>query len=309
MTRTGALFCCDQAIVPADLAGQQRWLRQDLRSYGTRTPELNLRAQSLAGASLQTVNDRAADLVRVASYVYAADQMIFRGGPPDVYGKNWQRDLALCIPVTEPDVWMWHDVRQRLEEALAFLTDDSWTFRFCSAPPELQQIPLDLADTSILNNPDAVVLFSGGADSLAVAVETAATESGRPVIVSHRPAPNIDARQRQLVDHLRQRFPPWRFPHLSFAIHRRGGDAMDTSQRSRAFLYASLGTAATTSPKRLRRRPTPSCARSSTLDPSGSSRYPGSRLLLPGELPRQHGPRVAFARMEPLDGTQKRLRE
>ena len=246
MTGTSVLFCCDQATIPADIAGQPRWLRYDLRSYGTRTPELNLRVQSLAGTILHSVEDRAADLVRVASYVYAADQMVSRGGPADVYGKQWRRELALCIPVSEPEIWMQDDVCEHLAAALAFLTDDIWTFFFCAAPTELRQIPLDIADTRILGNPDSVVLFSGGADSFASAVEEAGTGFGRPVIISHRPAPNIDARQRQLVGHLRQRFTHWGFPHLSFAIHRRGGDAMDTSQRSRAFLYACLGAAVAT---------------------------------------------------------------
>lgn len=48
------------------------------------------------------------------------------------------------------------------------------------------------------------------------------------------------------MDQLRYRFPSWAFPHLSFTIHRRGSDAADSSQRSRAFLYASLGTAVAT---------------------------------------------------------------
>src|SRR6185312_1908698 len=46
-----------------------------------------------------------------------------------------------------------------------------------------------------------------------------------------------------LATKLRLRYPTWDFPHLAPWIHRKGSDAADTSQRSRSFLFASLGVA------------------------------------------------------------------
>jgi hypothetical protein len=242
---TRVVVQCDGARVPEAEAPAPTAVLKTVNSRGSAT-NLNLRAQSLAGTVLTGVADRAADLVRIASYVYAADQLVSRGGPADVYGERWKRQILMCVPVTDPGFWTADPVREALVAALGFLTDDVWSFEFCPADPEAHQLPLDLLDVSdrqLLGEPDSVALLSGGADSLCAVLEAVALWDKRPVIVSHRPAPNLDARQKGLVDELARRFPRWGFPHLSFAVHRMGSEAAENSQRSRAFLYASLGAA------------------------------------------------------------------
>lgn len=244
MSETRALIQCDGAEIPAKLEAR-RWTNQrPLRSWGDE-PDLNLHADSLATTVLSSVSDRAADLVRIASYVYAADQLLSRGGDADVYGRQWRRQITLCIPVSNPDLWSEETVRVRVQQTLRFLTDDAWEFHFSALPDHGQrQIPLQISDPSaVVGNPDIVTMFSGGADSLCAAIEAVHASGHRPILVSHRSALPIDARQRNLTSALRRHFPKWGFPHLSFWIHRRGGSAADTSQRSRAFLFASLGAA------------------------------------------------------------------
>jgi 7-cyano-7-deazaguanine synthase in queuosine biosynthesis len=145
--------------------------------------------------------------------------------------------------VADPDFWGQEAIRSRLAAVLSFLTDDQWEFHLSPATAEAQQIPLDVREDAVLRHPNALVLFSGGADSLCATVEAVAEQGLLPVLVSHRPAPHIDVRQQALVDALQHRLPTWGFPHLSFWIHRKGQEAADSSQRSRAFLYASLGAA------------------------------------------------------------------
>ena len=94
-----------------------------------------------------------------------------------------------------------------------------------------------------LGSPDSIVLFSGGADSLCATVEAVTEKGMRPVLVSHSPTPPRVTRQKLLADELRKRFEKWEFPQIGVSIHRRGGDAADTSQRTRSFLFASLGAA------------------------------------------------------------------
>ena len=242
MTETRVLVQCDGAAVPEELADQTWSYQRPINSRGAST-DLNLRAQSLASTVLTNIESRAADLVRIASYVYAADQMISRGGDADVYGRKWRRHFALCMPVSDPAFWMQDEVRSSLSTVLLFLTEDYWEFHFSKAPEQTRQLPLDVKDNDVLGTPDTVVLFSGGADSLCTAIEAVVDRGQRPVLVSHRPAPNLNARQGKLTELLRNRFPGWEFPHLSFWIHRKGSDAADTSQRSRAFLFACIGAA------------------------------------------------------------------
>jgi 7-cyano-7-deazaguanine synthase in queuosine biosynthesis len=166
--------------------------------------------------------------------------MISRGGSADVYGRDWRRTFAMTVPVSEPDFWNNADIRSRLSDVLHFASDDIWEFAFTQANPELSQLPLSSDDREWWAEPDTVVKFSGGADSLCAVVE-ALLQGRKPLLVSHRSTPPLDTRQQKLISLLRERFPEWQFPHVSVWIHRKGADAADTTQRTRAFLYAALG--------------------------------------------------------------------
>jgi hypothetical protein len=215
---------CDDAVVPAPVDAASWDRRTPITSRGP-TAQLTLRAQSLAGTVLTRVAERAADLVRIGAYVYAADQVLPRGGPSDVYGQHWRRSITLCLPVADPDFWGQEAIRSRLAAVLSFLTDDQWEFHLSPATAEAQQIPLDVREDAVLRHPNALVLFSGGADSLCATVEAVAEQGLLPVLVSHRPAPHIDVRQQALVDALQHRLPTWGFPHLRYSWsigHHRG---------------------------------------------------------------------------------------
>lgn len=96
-----------------------------------------------------------------------------------------------------------------------------------SLPIRERQIPLQLSDPrAVVSNPDSVIMFSGGADSLCAAIESVHEQHLKPILVSHRSAPPVNARQRDLRRELRQHSPQWSFPRLSFWIHRKGGEDM-----------------------------------------------------------------------------------
>lgn len=239
---TSTLFQCDGAILPAAFESAA-WEIRDCINYQGPAATLNLRLENLSHALLAIINARAADLVRIAAYVYAADQSVSRGGPADVYGKRWRRHFGMAVPVSDPNFWNRDDVCSQLKATLEFLSDDLWEFSFSQAVLDAEQLVLSLGDKQLLRNPDSIILFSGGADSLCATIDAVTRQGMRPVVVSHRPAPNIDALQKRLVAELRRRFPQWDFPQISVWVHRKGGDAAETSQRTRSFLFASLGTA------------------------------------------------------------------
>jgi 7-cyano-7-deazaguanine synthase in queuosine biosynthesis len=236
-----ALFRCDGAAVPSAWNTSSWEIDRPILTRG-KDQDLDLKVESLAAKVVGLIDARAADLVRIAGYAYAADQMLARGGPVDVHRRGWRRRLALCVPVSDPAFWTEPAQGGALREALGFLTDDEWDFAFDRAAPEVSQLPLDLPALPTVESPDAIVLLSGGTDSLCALVAHVAA-GGRPLVVSHRSAPQLDRWQRDLLQAVRAKFPSWRFPQLSFWVQRRHGDAANSAQRSRAFLFAALGAA------------------------------------------------------------------
>src|SRR5438045_8852559 len=111
---------------------------------------LTLHAQSLAATVITEVSDRAADLVRIAAYIYAADQEVSRGGEHDVHRRDWRRHLAPCMPVADPEFWMAQPVRSRLIAVLTFLTEDEWDVHFSRSHPPYRQLALQLDATTAL---------------------------------------------------------------------------------------------------------------------------------------------------------------
>ena len=240
---TSALVQCDGAAIPPELESAAWDVREAIGHKGG-NPNLSLRLQNLSHALTSTIDSFAADLVRIAAYVYAADQSVRRGGERDVYVKHWKRRFGIVVPVSDPDFWNEANVREQLGETLSFLSEDQWQFAFTQAEPDTQQLALEFPSAAqLLGSPDSVVLFSGGADSLCATIE-AVMESGlHPVLVSHSPASPIFGRQRRLAEELRKRFDDWAFPQIGVWINRPGRNAADTNQRTRSFLFASLGAA------------------------------------------------------------------
>jgi hypothetical protein len=133
-------------------------------------------------------------------------------------------------------------IQDALADTLHFLTGDEYAFEFVqreSGAPDQGIFQFkDLLEP--LPSVDVVIPFSGKTDSLAAVLE-AHQEGRRPILVSHRSAPPLDSRQKNLVQQLRQRFDDWSFPHISMWVHRRGDRRVEFSQRSRSFLFTSLG--------------------------------------------------------------------
>ena len=179
----------------------------------------------MPGPLLSSLSDRARDLVRIAAYIYLADGSVSRGGERDVYALQWRRRMLMAIPVSEPDFWRGKDISRALEQALSFLTEDDWQFHFTpwkkSAESQLQLIA---TDASLHGSPGCVVLFSGGADSLAACI-AAHREGTGPFLVSHHSSPLTAGPRTRLMEKLRSHFSTTEFLQASAIVHRRGSDA------------------------------------------------------------------------------------
>jgi hypothetical protein len=204
-------------------------------------PNIALRIQDISKSSAANISDVFKDLVEIATYVYCADQAITRGGKADKgLGANWRRRLRFQIPVRRPDIWSSPKINECLCNILEFLSDDFYTFEFkkLKHPPPFEKYLEGLGDPNL--RPDGIVLFSGGLDSLAGAVKEAVIEKRQIILVSHRSAPKILTKQRNLIDELAKHCvnPPL---HVPVWIRKHGNWGREFTQRTRSFLYAGLG--------------------------------------------------------------------
>ncbi|MFZ5908808.1 MAG: 7-cyano-7-deazaguanine synthase [Chloroflexota bacterium] len=238
---TSNLFLCDGAVPQLTTENAVWDNRVEIRTQGSQA-NLKLEIDDLSSSILSPIDALSADIVRIASYVYAADQSVSRGTETDVYGSKWTRQMHFVIPVSDPSTWGQEEISLGLSDTLSFLTGDNFTFEFAKGTTPITQsvLPERLPNQ---DTPDCVVLFSGGADSLCAVIEKVAQEGRRPILVSHRSLPLHDYRQTNLVTHLRARFNQWHFPHISIWVNLQGCKAEDYTQRSRSFLYTCLAIA------------------------------------------------------------------
>ena len=206
---------------------------------------VNIRLHELTRKLLTNLPSRLTDLLEIASYVYAADQLVRRDSVkmPDV-GVGWRRSFQFHVAVRDMPFWSRQDVLDQLKETLEFLTDDTFHFSFSKinpGPRTQAYFEYSAEGPTSQFRPDEVMLFSGGLDSFAGALDALEERQQRIVLVSHRASPMVASYQNRLVTALRQRSGYDRVLHLSVEITRGHGKAVEFTQRSRSFLFATLG--------------------------------------------------------------------
>lgn len=205
-------------------------------------PNFRLQSDRISAAALHDLEPSALDFLEIAAAVFYADSEFPRGGDtrPDM-GSNWRRKLRITIPVRMQDLWRRQDVGQCLTDAVRFMTDDEVEFIFGGYRPDAgSEAFLDLDPAGVAFRADEVILFSGGLDSFAGALETLSKGPGKILLVSHRSAPKVFHRQDELAAWLMKRFPG-RVRHVKVGATRKGQESHDTTQRSRSLLFAAIG--------------------------------------------------------------------
>lgn len=207
---------------------------------------VNLSLDRITAAMAAALPARVADLLEVACYAYCADQFVRREGRTmPRMGASWRRRFRFRIAVREPDFWNGAEANALLAEVLGFLSEDRWEFAFCRTRREGgAQGFLDLRGEGphVAFRPERVLLFSGGLDSLAGAAEALLRDRVPVVLVSHQSSPLVASRQRALAEALQERAAgAARQLHVRVAVNKGPRDAVEPTQRSRSFLFASLG--------------------------------------------------------------------
>lgn len=219
-------------IVRLELSGDER--------------NVDLQIDNISRRLSSAVPDILWDLIEIASYVYCADQAVTRGGEGVLaFGAQWRRNFIFHIPVRMPSVWSSPKVLDTLRKTLGILSEDIYEFHFVlrtNPVPVQQYLTLNDGD-SPERELDEVLLFSGGLDSLGGTVHEAVVNKRRVALVSHRSNSKVFSRQKNLIAGLHaicNDNPPL---HVPVWVHQRGIEGREYTQRSRTFLYASLGAA------------------------------------------------------------------
>lgn len=177
------------------------------------------------------------DLLDVAVQAYMKDREERRGPAGD---PEWSRSLELEIAVRRPVVWGRPDVRQCLEDLLAWMTGDAWNVRVSrsTAKPRPQQSKLPL-DPLV----DDVALFSGGLDATAgVALRMASGRSVLAVGVATNTA--MRGYQRRTYEALSEA-RVGRIRYVQVPLESRTRSRHDeSSRRTRGFVFLAVGIAA-----------------------------------------------------------------
>ncbi len=211
-----------------------------LSTYGD-DANVNLRITDIADKLLVNIPDRTLDFIEIATYVYCADQAVRRGGDGGrQHGRRWRRSLRFRISVRDMDFWKTHAAE--LCRTLGFVSEDEYEFHFTKLrKPPRRDIYLDFGPQEGYSRaPEEVMLFSGGLDSLAGAVRETVGEGREVVLVGHSSVSKIRSRQKNLVDLLRKRHKA-RLLHIPVWVNKDSDLTAETSQRTRSFLYATMG--------------------------------------------------------------------
>jgi hypothetical protein len=236
---------CSGAKVAASDPVTKGRLRVELDSVGSK-PNVHISFENVAKVFRHNLFPRLIDFLEIASYVFSADCATQRGRKwaDDDSTEPWGRDLSFIIPVRQPDFWQAPRIKDLIEEVLGFLSNDNYSFRFVPLQHDRadQQRYFEFGDLEEwpFQSPERVLMFSGGLDSLAGAVETAVAGT-KSVLVSHRPVSTLDSRQKKLFSELQKRFPG-QFIHVPVWINKSESFGREPTQRTRSFLYSALGT-------------------------------------------------------------------
>lgn len=215
--------------------------RRDIRING-RDPTFIIKGDEIEGQLVSPMTDVLEDLLEIASAVFFADTSFRRGGDgrPRL-GEGWHRQLGFHLCVRRPDLWSREDVCLALVDAVRFLTDDRVSSTFASKErTERVQPYLPFDRGAKCFKAEEVILFSGGLDSFAGALDALNCRPGKVILVTHRSAPKAITRQVDLGKFLKKRFGG-RVLHIHVRATRSRAVSSESTQRSRSFLFSALG--------------------------------------------------------------------
>jgi hypothetical protein len=215
-----------------------------------RTDQFEYRFNDIALARLATpLHSEYADLLDVACAVWVADRWSPRTSPNDARqpADRWHRRLSLTIPVRNIEIWSPVHIADQLAGILHYLTDDHWSFEFVPRTSMPRPSEIQSALPCAMPPGDAIAsLFSGGLDSCLGLINNARSDAASSLIATSVVS---NHRLHEVQSQVLKGLQPYLGPELAsvrVTVGVAGGDrhrsARESSQRSRGFLYLTVGT-------------------------------------------------------------------
>ncbi|MEM8625454.1 MAG: 7-cyano-7-deazaguanine synthase [Pseudomonadota bacterium] len=210
-------------------------------TVGDREIHATLRLEKFAKRLMLQLSDRALDLIEIAAVVYAADAAIQRGTEIDRrLGAKWRRHFAVKVPVREPGFWAEPETRSALRALLGLLSDDTFEFTFgATVRVTPEQASLKMPGQQSFAAEEAL-LFSGGLDSLAGALEETVNRGNRVLLVSHHSSTKLQNAQTQLVEGVAERVGSHMIRHVPLSLQVGEGQSRENTHRTRSFFFAAV---------------------------------------------------------------------
>ena len=204
---------------------------------------MTLRIEKLSRNLVARMPDRSLDLIEIAALVYAADSAVSRGGTMDQHmGAKWHRRFRIEMPVRELALWQDPVIKRALEETLMFLSGDRFEFEFTEhAFGNIEQTGFFDFGPDDSWVPDTVMMFSGGLDSFAGALEEIVERKNRVALISHFSSTKIAPVQRALQKAITNKLDVDKSRHFPMRVELKAGSNTEGTHRTRSFLFASLG--------------------------------------------------------------------
>lgn len=174
------------------------------------------------------LSDRDIDLLCVVGAAAFADRVSRR-----IPSAGWARALRLIVPVREPCLWEAPATRNALQDALQYLTGDSWSFEFVYRRTS-DEAALQLFLRQPPPSHSVVLPYSGGLDSLAEFLRIRSAEPGvTPLLLTTEHGAN-----RQTVAATLERFRP--HVQLGIPVRLSPGEHAEDTYRTRTLLFFTL---------------------------------------------------------------------
>lgn len=203
---------------------------------------VSLKISGFSRRLITSLPDRALDLLEIAALVYGVDAAVPRGGRTDRHmGRDWHRGFRVEMPVRNPEFWSNPEVRVALESLLMRLSGDRFFFEFVQGHHEANETRWFDFGPEAGWSPDRVLMFSGGLDSLAGALEEIIDHRNRVALVSHFSSTKIAKVQRDLCRAITDDFGKDFLRHFPVNIQLASGTNREGTHRTRSFLFAVLG--------------------------------------------------------------------
>lgn len=179
------------------------------------------------------VSSLESDLLLLAAVVYATDRCTKRGEREDA-----PRDIQISVPVVnvgalQPEI-------RRVEQILRKLSSDSWTLTLRQVSGKVEQLPKQSPTSG------KTLLFSGGLDSLAAAIELGIAGEQLQLVSHITHNQPTAAAQEQLVEMMSSSLG-LSFEHRRFLVSAKSSSPSpqltfdaESSQRTRSFLFLTL---------------------------------------------------------------------